>query len=94
MWLYLLGGALIVVGLVGGVFSAGVFAFVLIPLGIIAIASAAGYSAMGRAAQRRSGADVNAHPSTTRPLPHTSPGEPAHTPTSPEALADARRMEQ
>ena len=93
MWLYLVGIVLVVLGL-AGLAAGGIFTLVLVPLGLIAIASAAGYSAWDRAAASRAGAETNAHPTTNRPLPHHPRREGGHVPTSPEALTDARRAEQ
>lgn len=93
MWLYLLGGVLVLVGIVGGIATGGIFTLILIPVGAVIFVSAWGYAMMGRAAQRRAGAK-NAGASTARPLPHTQAGDAGHVPTSPEALADARRREQ
>lgn len=94
MWLYLIGGFLIVIGIVGGIFTGGAVTIALIPIGAVVLFSAAGYAGWARAAHRRAGAGADAHPTTARPLPHQDAGSPAHVPTSPEALADARRVEQ
>jgi hypothetical protein len=93
MWLYLIGVVLVILGL-AGLAAGGIFTIVLVPLGLIAIASAAGYSAWGRAAQSRGGAETDAHPTTNRPLPHHPQRDSGHVPTSPEGLADARRVQQ
>jgi hypothetical protein len=93
MWLYLLGAVLIVVGIVGSILSGGIFMIAMIPIGAVIVLSAAGYAAMGRRTERRAGGGES-HASTARPLPHTMPSQSGHAPTSPDALADARRMEQ
>jgi hypothetical protein len=93
MWLYLLGGALVVVGVVGGILTGGIFMIAMIPIGAVIFLSAAGYAAMGRSAERRAGGG-DSHASTARPLPHSMPNQSAHTTTSPDALADARRTQQ
>jgi hypothetical protein len=93
MWLYLVGIVLVVLGL-AGIAAGGIFTLVLVPLGLIVIASAAGYGAWHRAAQARAGAETDAHPTTNRPLPHNPRRESGHAETSPEALADARRVQQ
>ncbi len=90
MWLYLIFGALVVLGLAGGAVMGGVFTIVLIPLAVIILLGSLVYMAMGRAAEARE----QGGSSESRPLPHTMPGEPSHAPTSPEALADARRVQQ
>jgi 4-hydroxybenzoate polyprenyltransferase len=94
MWLYLLGAALVVIGIVGGIATGGIFMLAMIPIGAVVFLSAWGYAMMGRMAERRAGGKTDAHASTARPLPHTSSGESGHVPTSPDALADARRREQ
>jgi hypothetical protein len=93
MWLYIVGIVMVVLGL-AGLAAGGIFTLVLVPLGLIAIASAAGYSWWSRSAAGRVGAETDAHPTTNRPLPHHPQSESGHVPTSPEALADARRTEQ
>ena len=94
MWLYLLGGVLLLIGIVGGIATGGIFTLVFIPIGAIILFSAAGYGMWSRAAQGSGGADLDAHPSTGDPLPHTAEGDPARVSTSPESLADARRANQ
>jgi hypothetical protein len=93
MWLYLVGVVLVILGL-AGLALGGIFTLVLLPLGVIVIVSAAGYGAWQRSAQGRAGADTDAHPTTNRPLPHHPQTDSGHAPTSPEALADARRVQQ
>lgn len=94
MWLYLVGAVLLVIGIVGGIATGGIFTLIFVPLGIIAVASAAGYSMWARASAGRAGAGQAGHATTAEPLPHSVHGDPARVPTSPEALADARRVEQ
>jgi hypothetical protein len=94
MWLYLLGAALVVIGIVGGIATGGIFMLAMIPVGVVVVLSAWVYAWMGRMAQGRAGAKTDAHPSGGRPLPHAPRGDSGHVPTSPEALADARREEQ
>jgi len=92
MWLYLIGAVLVLLG-IAGAFAGGIFTIILIPIGFVIIASAAGYSMFGRSAHRAAGASTHARP-TTAPLPHSTPSPSGHESTSPEALADARRTEQ
>jgi hypothetical protein len=96
MWLYLLGGVLLLVGLFGTAFGAGIFTIILIPIGLVIIASAMGYAMWGRAAQGAAGGNTQARPSTAAPLPHAAPsaGQNGQVANTPEALADARRVEQ
>jgi hypothetical protein len=93
MWLYIVGIVLVILGL-AAIPAGGIFTIVLVPLGLIAIASAAGYGAWNRAAASRAGTETDAHPTTNRPLPHHPRRESGHVPTSPEGLADRRRTEQ
>jgi hypothetical protein len=94
MWLYMLGGFLVLLGLVGTVVGGGIFTIVLLPLGVIVLGSAFLFGAWGRAGQGAGGGDTEAHQGTNRPLPHNPSHGTGHVPTSPEALADARRVEQ
>ena len=93
MWLYLIGALLVLLGIVGA-FAGGIYTLILIPLGFVMIASAAGYAMWGRAAHGAGGADTDAHPATAAPLPHSGEGDSGHVPSSPEALVDARRAHQ
>lgn len=94
MWLYLLALVLVILGIVGGVASGGIFTIILVPVGLIVAGSAFLYATAGRKAQGSTGGDTEAAPSTNRPLPHSPQRESGHVPTSPERLADARRTEQ
>jgi hypothetical protein len=93
MWLYILAFFVLIFGIVGSVLSGGIFTIVLIPLGIIALVSAVAYGAWGRAAQRQQGASNDAKPSPGRPLP-TGHSNAAAAPTTPDELAEARRVQQ
>jgi len=94
MWLYLVALVLVILGIVGGVASGGIFTIILVPLGVIVAGSAFMYAASARRSQSAAGGEAEAAPSTNRPLPHTPQRESGHVPTSPERLADARRAEQ
>jgi cell division protein FtsN len=91
MWLYMIVGVLVLVGLLGGIVAGGVFTLVLIPVAVIVFIGGLVYMAMGRAAEERQGGG-GSH--SQPPLPHNAPSEPSHVPSSPEALADARRVQQ
>jgi hypothetical protein len=89
MWLYLIVAALVAVGIIGGVFAGGIFTIVLVPLAVVVLFSGLGYSLLARAAEEKAGAaDAN------NPLPHQPEHAPSHVPTSPERLADERRVRQ
>jgi hypothetical protein len=94
MWLYIIALVLLVVGLVGGVLTGGIFLIVFIPLGVLMAVTAAAVAAFGRASQRAGGSDMDARPSTNQPLPHTPESDSGRVPSSPEALAEARRVQQ
>jgi hypothetical protein len=94
MWLYMIAIVLLILGLVGGVLTGGIFTIVFIPLGIIALVSAIAYGAWGRAAQGRKGASTDARPSTGRPLPASQHSNTPSAPSTPEDLAEARRVQQ
>jgi hypothetical protein len=93
MWLYLIGVVLILLGIVSA-FAGGIYTLILIPIGLVIIASAAAYSMMARGGHRAGGAAASDGPSSGEPLPHSPRGNTAHAPTSPEALTDARRGAQ
>jgi hypothetical protein len=94
MWLYLLGIFLLIVGIGGGFVGGGVFSFIFIPLAIIAFGAAVFSGQASKRAAKQGGQDAIARPSSGRPLPHSAPAEPTSATTSPEALADRRRVEQ
>jgi len=94
MWLYLIGGFLLVVGIVGGLLTGGIFTIVLIPLGAIVLVSAVAYAAWARAQQGSAGGSTEATDAPRRPLPHRRPEPTGRAPSSPERLADARRARQ
>jgi hypothetical protein len=92
MWFYIPAAFLLVLALSGGVFAGGIFTLALVPLAVVAVISAVWYALWARASQSRAGGETDASPTTTRPLPHSKrrPGGKART--SPERLADARRI--
>jgi hypothetical protein len=94
MWLYVVGFVLIVAGLLGTFLGGGVFTIALLVVGLIILGSAVGYGIFTRAKAGNLGLETDAHPSVNQPLPREHRGPSAHAPTSPEALADARRAEQ
>jgi hypothetical protein len=94
MWLYILAFFLLIFGIVGSVLSGGIFTIVLLPLGIIALISAVVFGAFGRSAQDRYGASANAGSSTVRPLPASGHSNTSAAPTTPDEIAEARRVQQ
>jgi hypothetical protein len=89
MWVYIVVAALVVIGIFGGIFAGGIFTIVLLPIaGIILVASLA-YTTLGKGAEQKAGA---APPQPA--LPHDVERPSGHTRTTPEGLADARRIRQ
>lgn len=89
MWLYLIALVLVIVGIVGGLLSGGIFTIVLLPLAAIVLLSGLGYSLIARAAAEKAGAA-----DAGNPLPHQPERAPGHVTSSPERLADERRVRQ
>jgi hypothetical protein len=87
MWLYPVVIALVLLGIIGGILSGGIFTIVLLPLAGLVLVSGLGYGALARAAEQREGA-------SSRPLPHRDDRGGGQVETSPERLADARRVQQ
>jgi hypothetical protein len=93
MWAYLVGIVVIMVGLFGTFAGAGIFTIALIPIGAIIFVGGIVYALLGRSAQEPAAGGSSSRDAQP-PLPH-SPSRPSgHAPTTPEALADARRAEQ
>jgi hypothetical protein len=89
MWLYLIAMVFVVVGIIGGIVSGGIFTIILIPLAAIVLLSGLGYSVLARSAAEKAGAT-----DARKPLPHQPERAPSHVPSSPERLADERRIRQ
>ena len=89
MWLYIAVAALVVVGLAGGAFAGGIFTIVLLPVAAVILVSGIVYTSLGKGAEQKEGA---APPEPA--LPHNVERPSGHAPTSPEALADTRRVRQ
>lgn len=89
MWLYIAVAALVVVGLAGGAFAGGIFTIVLLPVAAVILVSGIVYTSLGKGAEQKESA---APPEPA--LPHDVQRPSGHAPTSPERLADARRVSQ
>jgi hypothetical protein len=94
MWLYMIGGFIVLLGLVGAALGGGIFTIVLIPIGAVIFITAVGSAMWGRSQQGAAGQRTQAGPTTNEPLPHSHAPDPGRAPTSPEALADERRVRQ
>jgi hypothetical protein len=96
MWLLYLAIPLVVLAVIATVVGGGIFTIVLVPLAIIAVIAAVWSSASARAAGTKE--TTRRAPQGTGPagnsLPHSFARDSGHVPTSPEALADARREQQ
>ncbi len=91
----MLGIVLVLLGVLG-LFAGGIFTIVLVPLGLIVLVAAVTMGMLSRRAQARAGGSVG--PSQQReaekPLPISEPADTGRAPTTPEGLADARRLQQ
>ncbi len=93
MWFYMIAFFLILVGIIGGVLSGGIFTIIFIPLGAIMLVVAVVFGMWSRAREGSATPDAEGAKTDQAPLRHTPPqGAPA--PTRPEELADARRVQQ
>ncbi len=94
MWLYMIAGALTVLGIVVGFAGGGIFTIILLPLAFIILVAGVLFGMLGRAEQGAEGQKTEASQTTDRPLPRHGAGSSQPVPSSPEALADARRVQQ
>ena len=94
MWLFLSALIFLVIGIVGSIFSGGIFTIVIIPIGLIALVTAAGSSMSAWSAQRKHGGGPTAGSAEPRPLPSSNHHNIAPAPSSPADLVDARREQQ
>jgi hypothetical protein len=89
MWVYLVVVSLAAIGVLGGIFAGGIFTIVLLPIAGIILVSSFAFTSLGKGAEQKEGA---APPEPA--LPHDVQRSSGHTRTSPEGLADARRVHQ
>jgi hypothetical protein len=89
MWLYIAVAALVLVGIIGGIFAGGIFTIVLLPIAGVVFVSGLAYTSLGKGAEQKEGA---APPEPA--LPHDVQRPSGHAPASPERLADERRVRQ
>lgn len=94
MWLYIVAIALLVVGVIGSIFSGGIFTIIVLPLGVVVLAAGIVTAMWARSSGARNGEkDVSRNES--RPLPHTNRPQPGTSGSnSPEELVDARGRAQ
>ena len=93
MWFYMIAVFLLLVGVIGGVASGGIFTLIFIPLGAIMLVVAVLMGMWKRAGEGSAGGQAQGSKTEQAPLRHT-PAQGAPTPTRPEELADARRVQQ
>jgi hypothetical protein len=93
MWFYMIAAFLILVGIIGGVASGGIFTLIFIPLGAVMLFVAVLAGISSRSKQGSAGGQTQGSTTEQAPLRHTPP-QGAPTPTRPEELADARRVQQ
>jgi predicted phage tail protein len=93
MWFYMIAAFLVLVGIIGGVASGGIFTLIFIPLGAIMLVVAVLMGMWHRAQEGGSGGQTEGSKTEQTPLRHT-PAQGASTPTRPEELVDARRVQQ
>ncbi len=93
MWFYIIAAFLILVGIIGGVASGGIFTIIFLPLGAIMLIVAVLLGMWHRAQVGRAGGQTQGSKTEQAPLRHTPP-QGAPTPSRPEDLADARRVQQ
>jgi hypothetical protein len=91
MWFYMIAGFLLLVGIIGGVASGGIFTLIFVPLGLVMLGVAAVSGMMGRASQDKGQSRTSTQ--EPDPLPHTPTGS-TPAPATPENLVDARRAQQ
>jgi len=93
MWFYMIAVFLVLVGIIGGVASGGIFTLIFIPLGAIMPVVAVLMGMWHRSQQASAGGQTEGSKTEQAPLRHTPPqGTPS--PTRPEELVDARRAQQ
>ena len=93
MWFYMIALFLVLVGIIGGALSGGIFTIIFIPLGAIMLVVAVLFGMWSRAREAGATPDTEGAKTEQAPLRHTPP-QGAPTPTRPEELADARRVQQ
>jgi hypothetical protein len=93
MWFYMIAAFLLLVGIIGGVASGGIFTLIFIPLGAIMLLVAVLMGMWHRAQEGGAGGQTEGSKTEQAPLRHTPP-QGAPTPATPEELTDARRVQQ
>ena len=93
MWLYLIAAVLLILGVVGGALTGGIFTIVFLPLGVIVLIAAFVLAMRSRKTVGDVGEEKSVPAGEPRPLPHSDRAQPGSAGTSsPEELVDARRQ--
>jgi hypothetical protein len=90
MWLSIGLAALFVFMVVGGALLGGIFTLVLVPVAVIAVVMTFLFSLWNRATESHSGGGHRG----PRPVAHSEHRNTAEAPATPDALTDARRLQQ
>lgn len=95
MWFYMIAAFLILVGIIGGALSGGIFTIIFIPLGAIMLVVAVVFGMWSRAREGSASPESQTEGAKTEqaPLRHT-PAQGTPAPSRPEELVDARRVQQ
>jgi hypothetical protein len=92
MWLTFPVALLVVLFIIGAIVGGGIFTIVLVPIAVIMIVAAVGFSMWNRAQSQGSGRSHKAQ--TGDPLPHSGHRNVAPSPSTPDDLVDARQQQQ
>jgi len=91
----MIAAVLLILGIVGGALTGGIFTIVILPLGVIVLIVAFVMAMWSRTAVSDTGGEKSMPAGDPRPLPHTDRAQPGSSGTSsPEELVDARRQAQ
>jgi hypothetical protein len=92
MWLLVVFAFLGLLAIIGGSLAGGIFTIVLIPLAVIALVTAVGYTYFSGTAQRRASGERRRDRPPAPPTAQQPSSAPR--PSTPDELADARRANQ
>lgn len=95
MWISYPAIFLVIIAIIGAIVGGGIFTIVLIPVAVIAVIAAVATSMAGRAAGVDQSRQQSQSPDTGgNALPRRRPADTGRTPTTPDALTDARQRAQ
>jgi len=91
----MIAAVLLVLGLIGGIFTGGIFTIVVLPLGVLVLIAAFVLAMWSRTAVSDTGGEKSTSASEPPALPHTDRPQPGSSGTSsPDEFVDARRQAQ